>query len=244
MDDDLDIELRPGADVARRSIIISALLQRISLEEAAGQRDLDVHGAAFDLREWLAAERLGDALTERESLIFSSPLGAIRGEDQRELSWQAEALAALLWSLDRRKLPAPGVPIEVTQLLDMTPQPWDSVTDWVKHAQLLSETKIVRERELAEVWRWRIGAELTRRASPDNEVAIYEQAIRDVIVEARDSGLPVDPNRSDFAVSGRPIRDLATNELDMLAAMADERLRALNWICGFGSSWDDVPLDV
>ena len=23
-----------------------------------------------------------------------------------------------------------------------------------------------------------------------------------------------------------------------------QRLRALNWLCGFGSSWDDVPLDI
>ena len=29
-----------------------------------------------------------------------------------------------------------------------------------------------------------------------------------------------------------------------LAILATERLRALNWLCGFGSDWDHVPLDI
>jgi hypothetical protein len=29
-----------------------------------------------------------------------------------------------------------------------------------------------------------------------------------------------------------------------LVAITGQRLHALNWLCGFGSSWDDVPLDI
>ncbi len=30
----------------------------------------------------------------------------------------------------------------------------------------------------------------------------------------------------------------------MAAAIATERHHALNWLCGFGTDWDNVPTDV
>jgi Domain of unknown function (DUF4272) len=244
MEDDLDIELRPAADVARRAIVVAAVLQRVSLDEAAAYDGVEHQGEAFDLREWISAEHLTDALTSREALIFEAQVGAMRREDRLELSWQTEALAALLWSLGFRQDPVLGTQSELATLLDNAPSPWESANDWVMRARLRSESDIAGERELADIWRWRLGAELERRTAHASERVAYDQAIRDVIDEAIAAGFPVDAKRGDFVVSGRLIRDLAPQELDTLAALADERLRALNWICGFGSSWDDVPLDI
>jgi hypothetical protein len=244
MDDEIDIELRSATEISRRAIVVAAVLQRITLEDSAARNDLDVAGEAFDLREWIVTEQLKDTLTTSEVRIFETPVGEIPRDDCLDLSWQSEALATLLWSIGIRKLPASGLQSELASLLEDVPHPWDRISGWVARANLRPESTIARERELADLWYWRLGAEIEGRNAPDAERASYQQAIREVVAEAAAAGYPVDARRGDLVVSRRLVRDLGSEELTELAAIAEERLRALNWISGFGSSWDDVPLEV
>jgi hypothetical protein len=244
MDDEIDIELRGATEISLRAIIVAAVLQRISLEDVAERSDLDVVGEAFDLREWLLTERLADALTSREARIFETSVGEIPREDCLDLSWQSEALAALLWSIGVQKLHAFGLLPELASLLENVPHPWDRVSGWVEQAQPRPESDIAREREVADLCYWRLGAEIERRLAHTRERTAYEQAIREVVTEAAAAGHPVDAKRGDFVVSERLVRDIGAEELHKLAAMAEERLRALNWVSGFGTSWDDVPLEI
>jgi hypothetical protein len=32
--------------------------------------------------------------------------------------------------------------------------------------------------------------------------------------------------------------------VEYAAAIEFERLRAFNWVCGYGQTWDDVPLEI
>ncbi len=68
--------------------------------------------------------------------------------------------------------------------------------------------------------------------------------IREVAGEAARAGLIVDVAGGDFTADGRPYRDLDEEALGMAAAIAAERHHALNWLCGFGTDWDNVPTDV
>src|SRR3954452_9630865 len=160
MDDEIDIELRSAAEVALRAIIVGAVLQRIALEDVTTRDELDVAGEAFDLREWIVTERLSSGLTTSEARIFETPVGDIPYEDCVDLSWQSEALDALLWSIGARELPSFGVESDLTALLDAVPSPWDRVGVWVQHARLRLEPDIACERELADLWYWRLGAEV------------------------------------------------------------------------------------
>jgi Domain of unknown function (DUF4272) len=244
MDDHIDIELRSAADVARRAVVVSAVLQRISLDEISRRNDIDAAGEAFDLREWIVTERLADTLTPSESQILLSPVGGIPREARLDVSWQSEALGSLLWALGVSELPSIGHQPELASLLDAVPQPWDRVSGWVDGGRLRPESEIAHEREVADIWYWRLGAEIARRAAPHCEQLAFERAIREVVAESHAAGYTIDAAGGDFAVAGRLIRDLTAAELDKLAATAEERLRALNWISGFGSSWADVPLEV
>jgi len=69
-------------------------------------------------------------------------------------------------------------------------------------------------------------------------------AIRDVAAEGHVLGLLSKPRHNDFPARGRAYRRLAADAVADLGAVAEERLRALNWLCGFGPDWDDVPLDI
>jgi len=51
------------------------------------------------------------------------------------------------------------------------------------------------------------------------------------------------PIGSDFPAMGKPYRDLSLEEFAILTSIAQERHKALNWLCGFSSSgrWADTP---
>ena len=51
---------------------------------------------------------------------------------------------------------------------------------------------------------------------------------------------PVD---GDFPAFGKAYRDLDDDEYARATSIALERHRALNWLCGYASDWDNVPTD-
>ena len=108
----------------------------------------------------------------------------------------------------------------------------------------VSESDAVRQRELAEIWHWRATTELLRRDAPAADRRAYDAAIEEVAAEARVAGFVPALRDGDFLVRGRSIKQTADTDVNDLAAVSGQRLRALNWVCGFGRSWDDVPLDV
>jgi hypothetical protein len=51
------------------------------------------------------------------------------------------------------------------------------------------------------------------------------------------------PTRGDFGAFGRVYRQLTPEQYAEARSIAVERHHALNWLCGEGRGWDDVPLD-
>ena len=51
------------------------------------------------------------------------------------------------------------------------------------------------------------------------------------------------PMRGDFPAYGKVYRHLSQDQLVEAQTIAAERQHALNWLCGLGEGWDDVPLD-
>jgi hypothetical protein len=128
--------------------------------------------------------------------------------------------------------------------LDVVPRPWDAIHDWVTDPALVSESDAARERELTEIWHWRATTELLRREGSAADRQDYESAIGEVAAEALASGIVPSLRNGDFETHQRSVVDLSDTEVDELIAVTGQRLRALNWLCGFGTSWDDVPFDV
>jgi hypothetical protein len=243
-DDEIEISLRDSADVARRAIVLASLLRRLALEDVDASDANDVIGEAFDLREWLRDEKLATALTAGEVAIVDRPPGALAAFERINASWQAEGLATLIWSLGLGPLPGVAAPADLETALTSIPSPWDETNPWVESARLLPEAHIAHERERAELWHWRANVEVLRRQTSPADRHVYNDAIRDVAAEALTAGLLDTLRDNDFAVGKTPFRSLAPSELDHILAATTERLRALNWISGFGASWDSVPLEV
>ncbi len=243
-DDDLDIELRAPEEVAARCIVLAALIRRLSIESLASDRNDDgLSGEAYDLRVWLQTENLWDRLGATEVALLDRPLGRLDDDEMASVAWQAEGLAALGWGLGLAELPPLGDLSQVEPVLELVPSPWDATAAWIGNAGLRPEPVVAHERDRAELFEWRASIEAPRRIATGPERTEYDEAIADVASEVGGTGLAVVAN-GDLLIADIPLASLQDDMLERLRALAEERLRALNWLCGFGDSWDRVPLDV
>jgi hypothetical protein len=135
-------------------------------------------------------------------------------------------------------------PVDPAALLSRVPSPWDATQAFRTTGVLRSDSEIARERERAELWHWRGGIDTLTASADARETMQLRAAIREVAEEGHAAGLLPPPASHDFSVQGRPYRSLTPEQREILASVAAERLRALNWLSGFGSDWDHVPLDV
>jgi Domain of unknown function (DUF4272) len=244
VDDELEITLRAPAEAAARAIVLASLLRRLALEPTVGEAGEDPAAEVFDLRQWLIGEGLDAAMTPREAEFIRRSPGSLTPNEIADISWQGEALAALAWALGLVGAQTPGRSAPIEPLLEAIPEPWASPRRWSEEAKLLPEPDIAQERERAEVWHWRAVAESLRRDASPRERQEIETAVREVTMNALASGLIETSIAADFAVEGDAVRRMPVLDLDRLVMTSRARLHALNWLCGFGDSWDDIPLDV
>ena len=244
-DDYVEIALRPPREVAERCIILAALIRRLWIESSFTPTDPgDLSAEAFDLREWLRAEGLWNSLTTAEKDFLQQNVGDLTEDQTAIVAWQVEGLATLGWALGLAALSPPGDLGDVTAVVQAVPAPWDTIGHWTRAARIRPETEITAERDRAEILEWRLGIEGPRRRSGGQEHAAYVAAIGEVVREARASALLGSDSDTDLAIGDTPVTSFTNHDLERLSANAEERLRALNWICGHGASWDAVPLDV
>ncbi len=244
---EIDINLRPPSETGRRLVVLATLCRRAYLESVstASELDEDPETERFDLLTWLEEQGLGSDLTADERRLLDTPVGALSLDETRAATWNAEALVALGWAAGLLEaIPDPVAPADPNPILVATPAPWDEAVGWTASIRLRPEETVAFERERAEVWLWRAEIEAERRSLRGRALTSLEDDLRDVVRESVEAGLLPSADGRDFAVAGRPFRALDEDAIDVIATVANVRLHALNWLCGFGASWDDVPLDL
>ncbi len=237
-DDYLDIELRPPSSVMARAVVLSTLARRGLLEILPNEAEA-TETDRFDLAAW-AEHEVAAWIEPAEMLVLRSPYHSLN-DDALALCLDAgESLVALSWGLDMpaAQLTAIDTPADLPALLETFPHPWQRTDRAIAAARLRSEAEIAVERERAELWWWR--ASLSEGDGSEDEI---ETALPDVLREAGAAGL-IDATDGDFRVGGQPFRMLNEDRRATILMIATARLKALNWLCGFGASWTSAPLDV
>jgi hypothetical protein len=69
-------------------------------------------------------------------------------------------------------------------------------------------------------------------------------AIGEVVDEGVEAELMERAPDGDFLVAGQPFHRLSEDERSAIAAIAAERLRALNWLRGASDDWDNLPAEL
>jgi hypothetical protein len=245
--DEIDISLRPALVVGRRLVILATLCRRAFLEsrQARGELDEDPEMERFDLWMWLQDHDLESDLTADEVRMFETEVGMLSSDEASAATWNSEALVALAWATESiPALPEPDLTSDPADVLAVIPAPWVDPNAWITSVILRDEAEIAQERERDEVWLWRAEVEEERRQLKGRARQALEAEIADVVKESVAAGLLGRDTRGDFRVADRQFPELPFDQVDAVGAIAAVRLHALNWLCGFGSTWDDVPLEV
>jgi hypothetical protein len=181
---------------------------------------------------------------EDERRLLQAGIDQISPQQRIDASWLAESIACLLWAL--KIIPeVPSYDQEASHEL-VNALPANSIKDIIKQAHLRPQEEIKRQRNIAELWHWRAR---TRQLQEEGHLFqlpggyTIEQVIELAALKGAENADLPHPIGSDFPAMGKPYRDLSFEEFAILTSIAQERHKALNWLCGFSSSgrWADTP---
>jgi hypothetical protein len=150
--------------------------------------------------------------------------------------WRGEALGTLLWALQLLELPAYDEPFDAEEVAAVQ----------LDDADLRDSEEIGLERESARLWHWRARTTSLQAAGAlelPERYATFDQLIAATAMRGYEQGVLPTPIRGDFGAYGKVYRQLAPEQHAEAHSIAVERHHALNWLCGAGETWDDVPLD-
>ena len=150
--------------------------------------------------------------------------------------WRGEALGTLFWALQLAELPAYDTPFDAREVAETA----------VEEARLREADEIELECESARLWHWRARTTELQAAGALELPARYstfDQLIAATAMRGYEQGVLPPPMRGDFGAYEKVYRHLSPEQHAEAHSIAVERHHALNWLCGHGSSWDDVPLD-
>ena len=178
----------------------------------------------------------GLALTPAELELLASPAALWPEQDVVDATWRGEALGALFWALGvvRDLLPYDR-PFDHAAIA--RPQALDA-------AELRPRQELAEAREAARLWHWRARTAVVqdeRLGGVSGTWQSFDQLIAATVMRGHERGLLPRPLRGDFPAFGTGYRDLSPEQRSEAESIAWERHRALNWLCGLGASWDDVP---
>jgi hypothetical protein len=251
------IHLVSAEAAARRALCLHVMIQRSNLEFQSslaknvlpGQLDKvmgEYQKACDHLNKFVETWGLGESLSKREKILLEQKIGKWKEQDIKDASWEAESLLVIEWALGvNDQIPAYDQAAEenikeVKELLS-TQKP----KEFVSGAKLRPETEISRARDIAELWLWRARTTQIQKDPkryPPPKGWTYEKIIQATVEKAEAEGVFKNIG-NDFPAYGKSYRDLTEQEHSLATSLARERLRGLNWLCGYAQDWDEVPTD-
>lgn len=246
-DDELEIALRSREVIAARLVILASVVRRAALElplDVAVASGDTPEGERFDLQVALAEPPYADQITPAERQFLTAALGAAGERAALAEAWRLEAVAAIAsLVLPDAFLGEPWEPADPGPLLARIPEPLSDLRAFADSLQLPSDEGAAMARECAELWAWRTAIDEDLRTLTGGRLAELRDILTDTVAEAASAGLLPEDGR-DFLVGGAEFSSLDAETKALVSEISLQRLTAFNWLCGFGETWDSVPLDL
>ncbi len=236
--DEIDIDPWPPVELVGRAVVLATLARRYAIElEFQDDGDpFDLETQRFDLSAWSRTE-LASWLTDDELRIIQIPNGELQDDDADRCEDAIVEGAAIMWALGvlpQDQLPWGDDDQLERALLEWAPEPWGNVRPMVKRVRIRSVDDLAFERERWELWYW-------RSSFPEKLDAESRNAVSEAAAEATAAAI-IPTRENDFLVDERTYGELDELEHEAIAATSVARLRALNWVCGLGKTWESTPL--
>lgn len=235
MDEFLDIQIRPAREVAARMLVLHALARRSIIESLAAEQEIDEEDDPddlfFDLGGFVEASGVQTWLEPDEASVLRRPPGGISAQEVERIGSSGPSLGALIDAV----VPQTHGPLDLDD---------QTVSSLVTKLDLPSDEVAASLRETAELLLWRGEIEVELCAASGHEKTALMRIIRETAEEAAIAGLVVLSADGDFASDAGAFGQLSDLDLAVFLIQAEARLKALNWLCGFGETWSDVPLEL
>ncbi|MEJ7839474.1 MAG: hypothetical protein WKF81_11700, partial [Thermomicrobiales bacterium] len=188
--DDIEIFLRPVAELsARMSILLSTGFRLVLETDSVEDSDEESYSAEterFERVAWLRAT-FGDTVAESELDMLGTPVGELSEDVADNHAFDRESALALGWvlGLADQLTGNQSAQVAIEALEDVAPRPWDRGDKLIKRFIPRSEEEVWAERE-----RWYL---VRLRGLADDVVSASERSalMTDILNEARECGLTV-----------------------------------------------------
>jgi hypothetical protein len=232
-DASIDIEPRIVGEIVGRASVLSALTHRGLLEVETDRDAYELETDRFDLAAWARSD-LQSWVEEQEMQVLDMPVGELAADDLALCEDALACLSTIAWTfgaLELDALPLTLTAEETDLVLRWAPTAWSNLSQMERQSSIRSEESLAAERERWELWHWRAV-----------EVVDAGEEMADVLEEIRASGVIPMAGNDLATLDGIPFHELGEDDREEIAWLAGQRLHTLNWVCGFGGSWTDVPL--
>jgi len=222
--------------VARRSLVLAAMVCRGAIESGAGQPEADtLHNRTL---EWLTKLDLWDEVESSEEKILHTPLGELEQKDVIRATWYVEGLAILAWALNQFDLPRHDEKVDPYSVADAVWFLSEDADELIRTARLRNLTELEACRELL----YAVHARLRDFARNRNQKD-FARWVEKIWIEA----LRLDADHlivdNDLAIDDKPIIDVEENRLQECKWITFERHRAIIWLVEGYSSYSQTPVD-
>lgn len=232
MDDELDIQLQDADDIGARIVLLSAIGFWPGFEAYSDRKSW---------LDWLQNQGVLEIATEAEQRFLNAKALAEADLDRSRSAF--DAIWALGWCVHLHDQPGFALSDKpMNELVGNLPTPGGSMEPFLDDVLIRIEDEIAIERERAEVWNWRLGAEIMVRSRKGRSRDELREAITEVVLECSVSEAFPDVDGSDFLVDEVRVVDVDDELLEVLMVASDEHLRALNWVCGL-TDWESIQID-
>ena len=197
---------------------------------------------SHSIRDSLESSGLWADTTPQERAFFKTRLLDRTMQQFLSAAWSMESLACCLWALGL----LPGIPPYDAQssVLDRVPK-----GDVSELGESRSAAEIVRARSVAELWHWRSRTRQLQDQGHTMPPLPGGHTLDDIVLlaaeKATDAGDIAASCGGDLPAFGKPYRELSPEEVCLVASIAGERRKALNWLSGLAlnNQWDQTPTD-
>jgi hypothetical protein len=228
--------------IAYRALCLGVLLSRNEYEYYKKGRIQDpifpiTEDYPTTIVEWFTQEGIANYFSENEKKLLNKPLGTWTDGAMKYTSWRNQSVGTLLWSLSYYdEIPQLPDGFRLKKNLVDKIQIFKPAKDFFQKAALREVNEIRKEREIAELWHWRIRKGLQVADDVQNN-------IKNAAFSAYQDGLITEPIKNDFPISNKAFSELTQHEFQLVTSLIMERHLALNWLCGYSKNWDETPTD-
>jgi hypothetical protein len=201
----------------------------------------EIQNQRFDPHVAWVKSALYDSMTDEEKAANEDGRGEMPEQSFLDCFWSAEGLGVLLWALGKEEMRPWDASFPPQGDLLTNGGLYQDPAVFAAEARLRPASELDSMRTIAEIWNWRARTERLIRGGKTRAQYDLRAISTDSANRGYGEGLLPPPINDDFPVYGVGYRDVDERQQIELASIAQERHRALNWLCGYGESWDNTP---